>query len=398
MSAPIRYLLAALPGPDTEALAERLASRGELVGVVHQGGDAVALGESEQPDVVLLDLDLPGLTGLEACRELHELLPRVSVVMLGSGPHLSPLRDAFGAGAEGYLVHPVALDELDAELERVEARREQRPETPPRRAPAQGIWSFLSAKSGEGRTTTLLAMANQLSRLGRRVVVVDFDLQFGDVGFLLGLEEGQPDVYDAIPRPAEVLEGTELRTRLRLHECGLPVLTAPTMPRNLREPADPEDLGRLVENLAELYEYVLVDFPVGLPAHLIPVLDRSRLVFVSTRNLPSVIESNLVLKEILRSLGYGPTKLRVLVLGDGDDSDPEALHRSLEGIAGVLSVPSVPGEVEAALRAGVPPFHDDPQAPGARAFRRLVLRLIGPGSAITPPQPRGPRGVRLDLG
>jgi pilus assembly protein CpaE len=384
MKARSRYLLATSPGLDTDLLTERLAERGELVAFAESGGEAVAMGESSHPDVAVIDMSLPGLSGLEACRELHDALPRISVVMMSKHPGLAELRDCMYAGAEGFLVHPVSIDDLEDELDRVEEIRNRRPETPPRRSPAQGVWSFLSAKSGEGRTTTILALADQLQKLGRKVVVVDFDLQFGDVGFLLGLKEGEPDVFDAVPEDGKVLAGEELMNQLRLHSSGLPVLTAPTQPRNLRSPSKPEDLGQLVENLAELFDHVLVDFPVGLPSHLIPVLDRSRLVFVSTRNLPSVIESNLVLKEILRSLGYGPTKLRVLVLGEQESGDPEAMHRKLEGIAGVLSVPAVPEDVETALRSGKPLFHDDQSSPGARGFRRLALRLIGPGSVVQP--------------
>jgi DNA-binding NarL/FixJ family response regulator len=111
-----------LVADDHQAVREALVSVLELAGfeVVAQAGDgadAVALTRKLVPDVVLMDLSMPVLGGLEATRLLREVLPDVPVVILSGfdSEHLE--QQALAAGAAAYLVKGCTLERLLAALD-----------------------------------------------------------------------------------------------------------------------------------------------------------------------------------------------------------------------------------------------------------------------------------------
>jgi DNA-binding NarL/FixJ family response regulator len=106
----IRVLLESLPGV-------------EVVGETGDGLEAVELVRRDPPDVILLDVTLPGLNGLEAASRIAGLGVRTQVLMVTM--HASPeyAARAFAAGASGYLNKDSAFDELSTAIEEVCAGR-----------------------------------------------------------------------------------------------------------------------------------------------------------------------------------------------------------------------------------------------------------------------------------
>ncbi len=74
--------------------------------------DAINKSLQHQPDVVVMDIRLPGTNGIEACREIKEQLPDTEVIMLTSYAEDEMLFDAISAGAAGYVLKQVGGDEL----------------------------------------------------------------------------------------------------------------------------------------------------------------------------------------------------------------------------------------------------------------------------------------------
>lgn len=76
------------------------------------GPDAVEVAVREQPDLVLMDINLPGFSGIEAVRRLAEAAPRVQVVVLTVVAEESTVVEALTAGAAGYLLKDGPIDEV----------------------------------------------------------------------------------------------------------------------------------------------------------------------------------------------------------------------------------------------------------------------------------------------
>jgi DNA-binding NarL/FixJ family response regulator len=93
----------------------------EVVGEAEDGEQAVAIVAELRPDVVLIDLVMPGVDGVEAIRRIHELLPEARVVVLTSFADDSKVVPAVRAGAAGYLLKDVQPVDLAAAIRTVAA-------------------------------------------------------------------------------------------------------------------------------------------------------------------------------------------------------------------------------------------------------------------------------------
>jgi two-component system response regulator DevR len=91
----------------------------EVVGEAGTVREAVSQAEQLLPDVVVLDVRLPGGDGLEACEKIKSQRPETRVIMLTSFPDDHVLFDAIAAGADGYVLKQIGSDDLIRALERV---------------------------------------------------------------------------------------------------------------------------------------------------------------------------------------------------------------------------------------------------------------------------------------
>ena len=92
-----------------------------IVGEACAGDQAVQVVSDLAPDVVLMDVRMPGLSGIEACRQIKARVPSAKVLMLTMSDEESDLFEAIGAGASGYLLKDLPADEVAAAVRSVQA-------------------------------------------------------------------------------------------------------------------------------------------------------------------------------------------------------------------------------------------------------------------------------------
>lgn len=95
----------------------------EMVGEARDGHEAIAICERVQPDVILMDLMLPKMSGAEATRIIRQRWPRVRVIALTSFQEKDLVREALAAGAIGYLLKNVSMADLSAAIHSAHAGR-----------------------------------------------------------------------------------------------------------------------------------------------------------------------------------------------------------------------------------------------------------------------------------
>ena len=84
----------------------------EVVGEAGDGNEAVQKAQETMPDVILMDVRMPHRSGIEATQQIKDLLPHVKILMLTISDEEADLYDAIKAGASGYLLKEISIDEV----------------------------------------------------------------------------------------------------------------------------------------------------------------------------------------------------------------------------------------------------------------------------------------------
>ena len=91
----------------------------KIIGMMADGMEAIQKAEELQPDLVLLDVSLPKLSGIEAARKIRKLVPRAKILFLSASPDPDVVRAAFCAGGAGYVLKSDAASALLPGMEAV---------------------------------------------------------------------------------------------------------------------------------------------------------------------------------------------------------------------------------------------------------------------------------------
>jgi pilus assembly protein CpaE len=298
----------------------------EVIGSVGSGPEALSLASQTPVDVLLLDINMPGMDGIATAEQLSLRVPTASIIMMSVQGESDYLRRAMLAGAREFLVKPFSSDELVASIRQVYQRERQkldraasaRPQAPtnghvePPRAFNGQVVTFFSPKGGVGRTTLAVNFAVAArTELGKRVALVDGGLQFGDVGVLLNLNPKNQSIAD-VAREMASGDMETLDSTLVDHSTGVRVLMAPPSPE-MAELVTPEHMTRILGALRMTHDLVVVDCSPLLQDVTLAILDQSDVVLtVLTLEITNIknIRQFLALAE---QLGYPEGKVQLLL-------------------------------------------------------------------------------------
>src|SRR5215510_7230155 len=138
----------------------------EIVGLASDGREAIALTERRNPDVVLLDLNMPVMPGIEACAAIRSRFPSTHVLMLTVSEQELDLYASLRVGAAGYLIKDMApTDLVEAVLEAGHGE--------PRIAPgiASRLLSDLVGDAAEGPVDPLEQLSEREREIGERLFI-----------------------------------------------------------------------------------------------------------------------------------------------------------------------------------------------------------------------------------
>ncbi|MEW5961872.1 MAG: response regulator, partial [Chloroflexota bacterium] len=175
----------------------------DVVGAATSGEEGIQMAVELQPDIVLMDINMPGVDGITASEKISHQVPFCQIIMMSVQGEADYLRRSMLAGAREFLIKPFSSDELVSSIRRVyqlgASRRQAMPAMPLTTAGAAArveagpklagkVVTVFSAKGGVGCSTIAVNLAIALQQnAASKVAVVDTSLQFGDVGVLLNL-------------------------------------------------------------------------------------------------------------------------------------------------------------------------------------------------------------------
>src|SRR4051812_25005138 len=223
---------------------------------------------------------------------------RPVILMSQSSPN-GLLRQAFESGADDVVALPQAPEAIRFTLEKVIARRKGSAVIAGK--PAAPLVCVLGPKGGTGKTLISANLAVALARRDMRVVLVDLDLQFGDIGLALGLSPTRT-MYDLM-KAGPPFDHDKLERHLVEHASGVRVLIAPTRPDHASS-VSVDYLRDVYAALRTMCDIVIVDTPPGFTPEVIATIDVSNAaVMVGMLDSLSLKNTKLGI-ETLELMGY----------------------------------------------------------------------------------------------
>jgi pilus assembly protein CpaE len=372
MTEQIRVLVALEKGVDLESIQDSLPLYAgiELVAIV-EGLDE-AWSTLQETAVDLLLVACPGYSErvialVDAAVE-HD--PTRPVVVAAHGSPNGFVRRAFEAGADDFVVLPEKPEHVLFTIEKAVARK--------RGAAAAAVGAdsplicVLGPKGGTGKTLTSCNLAVALAKKGKKVALIDLDLQFGDVGLSLGV---RPELTIAdLARSGGTMDAEKLEAYLATHESGLRLLLAPLRP-DQASVFTPQFFRELYPTMRAAFDYVVVDTAPGFTPEVIASIDSSTHVcMVGMLDSLSLKNTKLGL-ETLDLMGYSPEHVTFLL--NRADTRVGISRDDVTTIVGRAPDVLVPSDrqISISVNEGRPVVFSE-RSEAAKAFERLAAMYV----------------------
>lgn len=330
--------------------------------------------EHDKPHVLFLELPMTHNGEMDKIEEAMHKYPGVHMVLVSPDRSVDFLMRAMRAGVREVLPTPLAMDSFRGSINH--ARSSQ--VLPDYRAGVGRVLGMIAAKGGCGSTFLATNLAFALSRLGKRVVVLDLNLYFGDAAIFLGDSVSKTTIVDLARQSQDLdlamFEASMAKVSERLH-----LLVAPETPVNLNV-VSPVAIQKIIDVARSNYDFVVLDMCAMLDSTAVKALDMCETVnLVLQLNLPDLRAAKRMVR-VFRDLGYDNDKIHIMInrfVKGGDITRADVEKATLLKVSRVFPNSYVP--VTASINQGIPLLELKPQDEVAQALNAWAHQLV-PGS------------------
>lgn len=351
-----------------------------VVGEASDGDEAVRQTKKLNPDIVLMDINMPNSDGIAATQEISLKYPKTAIIIMSVQGEQEYLKKAMVAGAREYMVKPFSTDELVDTIRRVcdfEKRRRIHliePSVVKELERDPQIITVFSTKGGVGKTSIATNLAISLAdETRKKVVIMDLDLQFGDVAVMLNIIPKRTIteiIQDINQMDSELLEGY-----LISHPTGVKVLPCPTRPE-YAELITGSHVEKILSVLKQNYDYIVIDTPHFFHETTLTALDLChQILMVVSLDLPTIKNVKLGL-EVLDSL-HLKGKVKLILNRSADDMGIkyEDMEESLN-MKIAAHIPSDGRTVVSSVNKGDPFVMTHPNTKISESIRELARMVM----------------------
>lgn len=356
----------------------------QLAGEVGSAEEALEIVEGANPDVILIGALIPG-EGYKLAEEISASYPWIAMIMVEEELKEEMMRKAIFVGAKDVLLYPFTPAKLvdsiynSYRLEKKKQDIQQDKTYVLRKKNQQGkIITVFSTKGGVGKTFISTNLAVSLAQHTKeKVVLVDLDLDFGNVALALNLVPRYTiaDVINEIRNlDQELMEGY-----LVPHRSGIKVLAANAQPQTT-DFVNAEHIEFMIKVLQSTFDYLVIDMPARFHEPVDPVFQLTDLLLLVTTQEVSTIRNIKASLAALNSWSYPQHKIKLVLNKAESHSDIKikdvetTLDRSLFGM-----VPAEYKPVSSSLNKGIPAVLLYPRAKVSRGIQKLTHGILGNG-------------------
>nr|WP_256371199.1 MULTISPECIES: response regulator [unclassified Fusibacter] len=301
---------------DTRQLIRRLLEMDEqfeVVGEAENGLEVLQFVKQNEVDIVLMDINMPELNGLEATGQLTINHPDIIVVIMSVQSESEYLKKAMLYGAKEFIIKPLNFELVAQTLTETYSRHKKIKQVSAvsHKVFDTKIISYFGTKGGTGKTFLAMNTAIFLSKeQKKKVLLIDTDLQFGDLGLSMGLKQDRT-ITDIVEEGAEHSYEALIPYLLHYSE-NLDVIISPHKAEHA-EYISKKAIDDLLKTVNGYYDIIICDLGVNYSDVTLAIMDASTQIHFVTSMELAAVQNAIQGIEVMKSLNYTSDKVKVIV-------------------------------------------------------------------------------------
>ena len=352
-----------------------LHAEGFEVVVAQNGNEALIKVLTEVPDLVILDVMLPDMSGAEVCEKLRKTQDAIDlpIIMLSALAQVSDKVRCLEAGADEYLTKPIAPEELIARIKALLGRFRQVRRSLPKQ-PGK-VLGFIGAKGGVGTTTVALNIASALVMQQKRVVAAEIRSSYGTFSAQLNLAKPQGLMGLLALDPGKISE-REVGLRLISLPSGLRLLVGPQCVAEYRD-IEPRQVENIISIITSMVDYAILDLPCHPSATNQAALRCCDMAIFVIEPESTALLAGVIAVDQIKTYGVQGNRVAVVVVNRAQ----LAISMKLDQLKTTLGhevigvIPSAADALIASQRAGLPITICQPNSDASKAYVEITKRI-----------------------
>lgn len=330
--------------------------------------------ENINPELVIMTFDEHDTDVLNIAERIYMGRPQCSIIFLVDTLNTEVLQKSMSVGVKNVAYFPENAHDFVEWLKTIynnDKMRNQLMGDTKSISWMSKVITVFGAKGGIGKTTIAVNLAAKLAEQNKKVALLDFDLEFGDVSVFLNL-----DVKDTL---AELLQEESefdidtIRNYMNVHSSGVHVLCAPKSPE-YSEGINANQIEKLMNILRSYYDYVIIDTPASFSDITLTAIEGSVMVIFVTGFDISILRNSKLSMNLLENLQQ-KDKVRLVI---NRDVEGNITSKDVEKIIGKNIWARIPSDYNMAVNAlnkGVPFVISSPKIKMSLAFDELAEKI-----------------------
>jgi DNA-binding response OmpR family regulator len=352
-----------------------LHAEGYEIVTAQNGVEAISKALSESPDLILLDVLLPDMSGVEVCAEIRKRQETIAVpvIMLSALAQVPDKIKGLEAGADEYITKPITPSELVARVKALLGRFSQVHRAQPKH-PGK-VLAFIGAKGGVGTTTVAINIATSFVMQEKKVIAAEIRSSYGTFSAQLNLDQPQGMASLLEIDPDKINEHV-VSTHLIGLPSGLKILVGPQSASEYRR-IEPQQVDTMIHVFASLVDFVILDLPCYYSDANEAAIRCCDLAALVVEPESTALASGIVAVEQMKSWGVYGNRLGIILVNRVPLVTPikiDQIRVSLgHEVIGVI--PSAAESLIASQRAGLPMILFQPNSDASKAYTEITKRI-----------------------
>ncbi|WP_296562032.1 AAA family ATPase [uncultured Acetobacterium sp.] len=273
-----------------------------FIGFSKQDESVLEKAISIKPHVIIIQFDDEYSDAIDLAEQIYIKIPGCAVIFLCDRFDVGMLEKVMLAGVRKVLQFPIDVETLTENIELAHYMERSRLENADSSASnnmQSRIITVFGAKGGIGKTTITVNLAVALAKMGKKVAIIDGDLQFGDVNVYFDIDP--KDTISELSQGNDAGDIDAIKRMMALHFSGVSLVCAPKSPE-YAEYVTPKNIETMINTMRPFYDYILIDTAPMFSDITMVAIENSNLVLLVSVPDISTLRNTKITLNILDSL------------------------------------------------------------------------------------------------